>query len=290
MTYTVKQVAGMSGVSVRTLHFYDETGLLKPARQGMNGYRYYEEPQLLRLQQILFYRELGFELKQIKKVLDRPEFENVGALQAHREVLEENISRTRALLDTIDNTLRHLKGNTEMRSEEMFKGFSVPAGKGRFDEKIQLGGEPNDCKVSSRDTHGALSAFEFTGTSCGPRHLHHEQDEWIYVVDGELEIELDGSPRHLSTGECIYIPRKVKHVWAATGDNPAKIIDVYQPAGKIEDFFRHVGSYSREQPIHEAMQFDQFHRLFEEHGMELTGPPLGGEWKVSDEGRIVRIS
>lgn len=95
----------------------------------MNGYRYYEEPQLLRLQQILLYRELGFELKQIEKVLDRPEFENVRALQAHREVLEENISRIWALLDTIDNTLRHLKGNTEMRSEEMFNGFSVPAGK-----------------------------------------------------------------------------------------------------------------------------------------------------------------
>lgn len=91
------------------------------------------------------------------------------------------------------------------------------------------------------------------------------------MVDGELEIELDGSPRRLSTGESVYIPRKVEHVWAAGGDNPAKIIDVYRPAGKIEDFFRHVGSYSREQPIHAVMQFGQFHRLFEEHGMELTG-------------------
>jgi DNA-binding transcriptional MerR regulator len=58
MGYTVKQVAEISGVSVRTLHFYDETGLLKAARQGANGYRFYEEPQLLTLQQILFYREL----------------------------------------------------------------------------------------------------------------------------------------------------------------------------------------------------------------------------------------
>jgi DNA-binding transcriptional MerR regulator len=73
MAYTVKEVAGMSGISVRTLHFYDETGLLKPASYGTNGYRYYEEPQLLTLQQILFYRELGFGLKQIKEVLSRPE-------------------------------------------------------------------------------------------------------------------------------------------------------------------------------------------------------------------------
>jgi len=75
MGYTVKQVAAMSGVSVRTLHFYDETGLLKPARHGANGYRFYEEPQLLTLQQILFYRELGFELKQIKAILGRADFE-----------------------------------------------------------------------------------------------------------------------------------------------------------------------------------------------------------------------
>jgi DNA-binding transcriptional MerR regulator/quercetin dioxygenase-like cupin family protein len=290
MAYTVKEVAEMSGVSVRTLHFYDETGLLKPARVGVNGYRYYEEDQLLRLQQILFYRELGFELKQIREVLDRPEFENVSALQAHREVLEENISRTQTLLKTIDKTLKHVKGDQEMSSEEIFAGFTVPVGKARFDEHIQLGGEPNDCKVSSQDTRGAMSAFEFTGTGGGPRHLHREQDEWIYVVHGELEIELDGTLRHLSPGESVFIPRHVKHGWAAAGDAPARIIDVYQPAGKVEDFFRQVGSYGPEQPIHEAMPFDQFRQLFEAHGMDLAGPPLKGEWKVSDEGRIVRIS
>ena len=70
MAYSVKQMAEMSGVSVRTLHFYDETGLLKPAFCRANGYRVYEEAQVLTLQQILFYRELGFELKQIKQILE----------------------------------------------------------------------------------------------------------------------------------------------------------------------------------------------------------------------------
>src|SRR6478609_11464938 len=102
MAYTVKQVAAMSGVSVRTLHFYDETGLLKPAYCGANGYRFYEEPQLLTLQQILFYRELGFELKQIKAILSRADFEKVAALESHRDVLRRDLDRTRALLDTID--------------------------------------------------------------------------------------------------------------------------------------------------------------------------------------------
>ncbi len=208
MAYTVKQVAKMSGVSVRTLHFYDETGLLRPARLGMNGYRYYEQTQLLRLQQILFYRELGFELKQIKKALDGPEFENASALEAHREVLQQNIARTSALIGTIDKTLQHLKGNQNMKSEDMFAGFVIPAGKSRFDEEIRLGGEPNDCKVSSHDTQGAMSVFEFTGSGGGPRHLHFEQDEWIYVLRGEIDVEIGNERRRLSERESVFLPRR----------------------------------------------------------------------------------
>src|SRR3954467_855157 len=160
MAYTVKEVAAMSGVSVRTLHFYDETGLLNPAFHGANGYRFYEEPQLLKLQQILFYRELGFELKQIKRVLSRRDFEKVAALQSHRKVLQANLARTRSLIETIDKTIEHLKGRKKMKSEEMFVGFSVGAGKARFDEQTTLGGEPMDCKVSGQDTNGAMCAFE----------------------------------------------------------------------------------------------------------------------------------
>src|SRR5947209_18484336 len=159
MAYTVRRVAAISGVSVRTLHFYDETGLLKPARHGANGYRFYEEPQLLMLQQILFYRELGFELKEIKQILDRADFEKVAALESHRQVLEKNLTRTRSLLETIDKTIQHLKGTKKMKSEEMFAGFSVAAGNDRFSEHIRLGCEWNDCKVSSQDTKGAMCVF-----------------------------------------------------------------------------------------------------------------------------------
>src|SRR5579862_5177296 len=101
MAYTVKQLAAMSGVSVRTLHFYDEAGLLKPAFHGTNGYRFYEEQQLLTLQQILFYRELGFELKEIKRTLGRDDFEKAAALQSHRQILRNNLNRMRMLLGTI---------------------------------------------------------------------------------------------------------------------------------------------------------------------------------------------
>ena len=123
MAYTVKQVAAMSGVSVRALHFYDETGLLNPAYVGANGYRFYEEPQLLTLQQVLFYRELGFELKRIKQILGRADFEKLDALQSHRKVLEKDLARTRRLIETIEKTIQHLKGKKKMKSKEMFVGF-----------------------------------------------------------------------------------------------------------------------------------------------------------------------
>jgi len=124
MAYTVKQVAGMSGVSVRTLHFYDEVGLLRPAYHGANGYRYYEHTQLLTLQQILFYRELGFELKQIKELMNRPEFDRLAALESHRKVLRQGLAHTRQLLQTIEKTIKHLKGKKQMKSQELFAGFS----------------------------------------------------------------------------------------------------------------------------------------------------------------------
>ncbi|HEY8750635.1 MAG TPA: MerR family transcriptional regulator [Tepidisphaeraceae bacterium] len=279
MAYTVKQVAAISGVSVRTLHFYDETGLLKPAYQGANGYRFYEEPQILMLQQILFYRELGFELKKIKEILGRADFETVAALLSHREVLEKNLSRTHTLIQTIDKTIAHLKGAKTMKSEEMFAGFSVAAGEDRFGEHIKLGGEPLDCKVSAKDTNGAMCIFEFTAG--WPRHRHRDQDEWIYVVEGQLEFELGDKRFKMEAGESVFIPRNVAHVWSPAGGVPAKIINVYQPAGKMEEFFRVLGNLkdipSREQVINKTYtdeQRDALRRLFDAHGMDLLGPPL----------------
>ena len=106
MAYTVKELANISGVSIRTLHWYDKVGLLKPAYHGSNGYRYYEDEQLLILQQILFFKELGFELKQIRKVLGRSDFDKMVALSSHRQVLKKNLEQTRKLIKTIDKTIR----------------------------------------------------------------------------------------------------------------------------------------------------------------------------------------
>ncbi|MDB6053070.1 MAG: hypothetical protein JWN25_593 [Verrucomicrobiales bacterium] len=284
MAYTVKQVAKMSGVSVRALHFYDETGLLKPDHIGTNGYRFYEEPQLLILQQILFYRELGFELKQIKGILGRADFEKLAALQSHRKVLQKNLGRTHKLIETIDKTIQHLKGTKKMKSQEMFAGFSVAKGESRFGDKVKLGGEPNDCKVSARDTGGAMCVFEFTGSGGGPNHLHHEQDEWIYILEGEFEFVVADKRFCVGPGESVFIPRKVKHVWGCVNGQPGKVLNVYQPAGKMEDFFYSVSKApfmpTIEQVVNKTYQKEQIeklHQLFEDHGMDLLGPPMGFE-------------
>src|SRR5512140_2485562 len=100
--YAVKQLAKMAGVSVRTLHHYDQIGLFKPSARTTAGYRQYGEKDLLRLQQILFFRELDFSLSEIKKILDRPGFDQTAALVNHRTLLRERVQRLHRLVKTID--------------------------------------------------------------------------------------------------------------------------------------------------------------------------------------------
>lgn len=121
--YTVKQMARLSGVSVRALHHYDQIGLLKPASVGENGYRYYGRAELLRLQQILFHREMELPLSEIAAVLDAPGFDGTAALRAHRDRLAAKAERYHRLLQTLDDTLATLEGETTMDDEDFYKGF-----------------------------------------------------------------------------------------------------------------------------------------------------------------------
>jgi DNA-binding transcriptional MerR regulator len=123
-TYTVKQLATISGVSVRALHHYDEIGLLKPAHVGDNGYRYYGRDELLRLQQILFHREFGVPLKDIAALLARAEADRIPVLKEHRARLDCEARRYRQLIRTIDRTIAELQGESEMKHADLYKGFS----------------------------------------------------------------------------------------------------------------------------------------------------------------------
>ena len=122
--YTVKQLSDLAGISPRTLHYYDEIGLLRPATHGDNGYRYYGEDSLPRLQQILFFKELDFSLDEIRTVMAQPGFDVAHALQVHRQALLERVERLNRLIQTIDKTTLHLKGQKTMKKKEYFEGFS----------------------------------------------------------------------------------------------------------------------------------------------------------------------
>lgn len=122
--FTVRQLSRLAGVTPRTLHHYDAIGLLKPSRVGANGYRYYGEESLLRLQQILFYKELGLPLEEIKEIVGRRDFDILGALHGHREALQKQVRRLNHLIETVDHTIQHLKGEKPMSEKDIFEGFS----------------------------------------------------------------------------------------------------------------------------------------------------------------------
>ena len=114
----------LAGITPRTLHYYDEIGLLKPTRVGDNGYRYYGDDALVRLQQVLLYRELGMPLEQIVEILDRPDFDVQESLHRHRGDLLRRIHRLETLVKTVDQTIEHMKGKTKMEENKFFTGFS----------------------------------------------------------------------------------------------------------------------------------------------------------------------
>lgn len=149
MTYTVKQLADLAGLSVRTLHHYDEIGLLLPPVIGANGYRYYDERSLLRLQAILFYRELDFPLAAIKSLLDRPDCDTIRTLQEQRTALAERLGRLHRVIATIDQTLQHLKGNTAMPPHELFQGLT-PEQEDAYAEEAARRWDPATVRASQR--------------------------------------------------------------------------------------------------------------------------------------------
>jgi len=131
--YTVKQLARLSGVSVRALHHYDEIGLLKPSFVGENRYRYYGREELLRLQDILFHRELGVPLQEIAELLAREGRDRVAILREHRERLLERVEHSRQLLRTIDRTIAELNGECAMKDKDFYHGFA-PEKQGEYEE------------------------------------------------------------------------------------------------------------------------------------------------------------
>ena len=140
--YGVKEVANLSGVSIRTLHHYDAIGLLKPVQRTEAGYRSYGADELLRLQQILFYKELDFPLKKIKALLEAPDFDLVNALEQHKSALKLRQKRIAQLLKTLDHTVNELKkGGIMSKPETLYEGLPKEFGTTYREEVRQSYGE-----------------------------------------------------------------------------------------------------------------------------------------------------
>lgn len=137
MVYTVKQLSDLAGVSVRTLHYYDEIGLLAPSRVGENGYRYYQDEQVFRLQQILLYREMDLSLSDIKAIVDEAGFDALAALQAHREALRARMHRLEGLIQTVDTTIAYLTGDVEMSDKRQLFGDMTKEDEERYEREAR---------------------------------------------------------------------------------------------------------------------------------------------------------
>lgn len=127
MEYGIRELSALAGVSARTLRYYDEIGLLKPLRVNEAGYRFYGEAEVTLLQQILFYRERGFELKTIGQILYQETFDLVQAMEEHLLELEKQRAQTELLIETVKKTLRAMKGEYEMSDQEKFQAFKEKA-------------------------------------------------------------------------------------------------------------------------------------------------------------------
>lgn len=146
----------------------------------------------------------------------------------------------------------------------------LAAGEDRYGEYRGLGVSHIDFKLCPADS-GSLFVIEnvFHARGGPARHLHYEQDEWFYALEGEFIIEIGAERLHLGPGDSVLAPRRVPHVWAYVGDGRGRMLIAFMPAGRMEAFFREVTKADAMPPQDPA--------LWQAHGMELLGPPLAIE-------------
>jgi quercetin 2,3-dioxygenase len=148
--------------------------------------------------------------------------------------------------------------------------FVIKKGESRFGDTVKfLGVHPNDLKISSKDTDGQLSVFEYTGLSkAGPAlHVHFKQDEIFAVIEGSYRFVVGEETKNLIAGDTIFLPRNIPHTWIQTS-NKGKLIYFLQPAGKMEEFFTIMNGFTQKPS---AEEIDKIHAA---HDMKVVGPPL----------------
>jgi mannose-6-phosphate isomerase-like protein (cupin superfamily) len=161
-----------------------------------------------------------------------------------------------------------MSGTVQSPSTSMSFAIRVMAGEDLYGERHSLGIGNVDFKASAVEGGGLFVAEITLSTRGGPaRHLHHGQDEWFYIVEGEFILEVGQDRFRLQPGDSVFGPREVPHVWANVGNTRGKFLAVFSPAGKMEGFFREAAN-ANAAPTQDSL-------LWRAHGMEAVGPPLG---------------
>jgi mannose-6-phosphate isomerase-like protein (cupin superfamily) len=163
--------------------------------------------------------------------------------------------------------------NKNIFDEPAAKAFVVQAGKDRHNEELHIMGGVFDCKISSKDTNGALLMYDTVRHAKGgpALHLHYAQDELFYIIKGEFIVKVGEETFNLKPGDLAFAPRKVPHAFAKISEGEGQMLVLFQPAGSMEDFFLQASKVAKEIPKDQEKVLKE---LWETHGMKLIGPPL----------------
>ncbi len=169
MGYSVGEVSRFAGVTVRTLHHYDEIGLLRPSGRSAAGYRLYDDLDLQRLQEVLFYRELGFGLEEIGALVEVPTFNRAHILARQRQLIEEKIERLTSMAKAVEAALQAFEEGRTMTQEEMFGSLNK-------EEMVEVFGEfdPTLHEDEVRDRWGETEAY----AESSKRTARYSKDDW----------------------------------------------------------------------------------------------------------------
>ncbi|MGZ4886942.1 MAG: MerR family transcriptional regulator [Candidatus Aminicenantales bacterium] len=229
--YLIKEFADLTSVTVRTLHYYDQIGLLKPSFEKANGYRVYTETDLLKLQQIVTLKFMGFSLGQIRALLNSKGYEAVKALRVQAGAVKDEIARLREASRALEQVLNRLETKGRIHQEKLIKILEV----------IQMGEDVKKTWHEKFFTEAELKEFQEVGKTYTPEMIKAYQDRWAALIE-EVKRNLKADP----AGD---IAQSLAKRWKelldeAYGDHPqlkARIGEAYT-AGAIPDDYRMFGS------------------------------------------------
>ncbi|MFC4404977.1 MerR family transcriptional regulator [Gracilibacillus xinjiangensis] len=198
MVYTVSQLAKLSGVSGRTLRYYDQIGLLKPARVNNAGYRFYGVKEVDLLQQILFFRELEFSLEEIHAIIHQPDFDETEALKSHYEKLQKKRDRLDNIIATVSKTIAAKEGEMDMPNEEKFNAFKekmIEENEQKYGEEIRKNYGEQTVNKSNSKWRG-MSEEDFRAMSQLGEEIFILLEEAVKTKDPASDIAQELAAKH----------------------------------------------------------------------------------------------